>query len=297
MNKIKFLSIPILVGGLLVGCDEPAEQDITSEIVKIETMYGEAGKRTTQQQQPEVKSSAPKWYIDKLFREEMDRLAKTEFKSRLNGRVNAVGDYDIGLVSHNGLDCPGERIMFYMDCDNEYLGDPPATSVLPYDEDLDHPWKIIGGGDRQGDIYLTFCRVDGLAYASSPYNKAHAVLKLGPLTVPGALYEITRHFDNEDNENHNYYSGTIAPNFSSANTDLYFTGFPLIFAPQGALPSGLGVLATPDQTVGDCWRYFIDDEDGSNANYWIINGLPSSYWNGYYMEGGVNTGMYVLMFD
>lgn len=277
----------LLSGILAIGlssCDRD-DESLTEQLNKVETNYSQVGK-TPSSNVVKKETLAPDWYLKKVEAEFNELMIK-----RNSGRVAAVGDYDIGYVVNNNGTCFGEKISFYMDCEDS----APETDATAYGSFSDFPWTIYNPSNTAnsamwGDILMTFCRADGLTQGlSGTYTQEFAVLKLGPLNLPGST-TIKRRFDNEDSGNQNWTSGSIAPNYENGNTALYFSAFS---AGGSKTPPRKVFAASP--TDLHRFKYFIDDEDSNNANYWTINGSQRSSFRNTYFDGGANTTMWIQL--
>lgn len=301
--KTKILFLAMLVLCIVSGCTENADPSPTEQISKVETSYVQGQQEKTPTGEETIETSAPDWYIEELYQREMKREISARMAQRSNGRTSAVTDYDIGLIVANNGNCPGEKILIYMDCDDFGGMWPPynpQTKATPRTSNSESPWAI----DTKGNITMTFCRVNGPEYYERRYGNQHAVLRLGALLSAPRFggTTITRYFDNEDNSNENYTIGNIGVNNQGRNTTLYFWTLP----PEPFFPNsgpglgykGMGVFGKVNNLdVADGWHYYIDDEDSQNANYWVVGPTKrvSSFSNDYF-SGGKNTSMEIVIF-
>jgi FIMAH domain-containing protein len=173
------------------------------------------------------------------------------------------GRLDVGVIPEAGGCRDSEPITIYMD-----------------DEDDDNESDAegwIGESHVDRNTTLQFCRADGSLFgkmpppAGDPRTNDYAVLKLGDVCPDGSV-EISRHFDNEDDDNENYYSGDIAPSEQEKNTTLRFC----LFRPENSggtemtefprLSYAYGVIARDLAAAVDNGRIHTDDEDSDNDN-------------------------------
>lgn len=312
--KLATVSLGLMLFLFVTSCQEdsipPIQEDhsATTAIEKIETSYVEGSEKVegyTAKKKVEYKMS------EKGIRDvqEKVRVLATQLEERHQLARTIFGGYDVGVVP-NTNSCPSwsEKISIFMDNEDSN----PATSVsnFAYGSWYDTStgtyksvpfWKGTFTIDSNKNTLFVFCRVDGRDFghidANNPnyVNAGYGVLKLGAYNVNGN-YTIVRHFDNEDNDNRNSYSGDIYPNISDRNTTLYFnyyearTGYSYTFPYLGFEYGVLGKIRSP--LGGSTW--YIDDEDSSNANWMTINyndgtGDKSSVSNGLFYTDGSNT--------
>lgn len=166
------------------------------------------------------------------------------------------------------------------------VGVIPATASCPngqslltfYMDDEDHNnangrggW--IGATTSNNNTTFRFCRVPGNGFRALSSNNLiqnhYAVLKLGTVCPNGSV-EFSRYFDNEDRNNQNWYSGSIAPNTSDRNTRLVFCLFRSSQISMLSFPNlGMfyGVFAASNFSQAMTTGYVhTDDQDNSNAN-------------------------------
>jgi hypothetical protein len=172
---------------------------------------------------------------------------------------------DVGVIPEDGSCRDSEPITIYMDDEDD-------------DNESDSEgW--IGESHVDRNTTLQFCRADGSLFGKLPPPPAtadarsndYAVLKLGQVCPDGAV-EISRHFDNEDDDNENYYSGDIVTSEQGKNTTLQFC----LFRPENAggtemsdfprLSYPYGVIARDLGAAVDSGKIHTDDEDSDNDN-------------------------------
>lgn len=191
----------------------------------------------------------PAQYGDTARNNEMD----------IYGRVTT----DVGVISGTGT-CPNGQGVLTIHMDDEDNNNANSRSG----------W--IGAITSTSNTTFRFCRVRGTQFralsSTNVIQNHYAVLKLGSFCPNGSV-EFTRHFDNEDNNNKNSYSGSIAPNVSNSNTTLSFCLFRWSALTMGAFPdfgTQYGVFAASDfsQRI-QTGSLHTDDEDRNNKNgYW-----------------------------
>ena len=141
-----------------------------------------------------------------------------------------VGPHDMGVIAP-ASGCPGNAATVTMHMDNE---DRRASSWVS-------GWVGATQMDDSGNTNFAFCRVDGTQFhslqAASDPRTDYALLKLGTDCPPGSV-EFSRHFDNEDHNNLNSYTGNIAPDYMDGNTTLYFC----LFRGNGSTAASLPAL-------------------------------------------------------
>lgn len=284
----------------MLSCsDEGRDQSITEEFDKIETSYVDASS-VRQLPGPKKETAAPEWYVAKVAQSMDAEIEKAMYQTSLgrsSGNIaRTMADYDIGYIISPGTSCPGERIQFYFN--NEDNINPAEVQPIALSGDTDFPITVQWGPGVDGDWWWEFCRVNGSGYQWNRYKPAHAVLKLGALTIPGAE-EVVRYFDNQDNAQ-SYAYGNIYPNGldrNNYNIALFFHNFSDSDTGSDFQPSNMGVLAAPNEAAGSAFHYFMDNEDNRNANWWRINnGGRIAELNYPYMGGGLNTSFYLLKF-
>jgi hypothetical protein len=187
--------------------------------------------------------------------------------------AQVTGGFDVGIIPDMDEECPVGSDEIVIRMDDEDTANSSAHS--------DWVGKT-NAGEGVHNTRLYFCRVDGTKF--KPFSSIgnlgdekddYAVLKLDAACPPGSV-EFSRHFDNEDGGNANWFQGSIAPNVSAANTTLYFCAFraaqlgdPII----GAFPSfgvgfRYGVFGPDDFDHGaiDKGTIRTDDEDTTNTS-------------------------------
>jgi len=134
----------------------------------------------------------------------------------------AVGSFPVGVIPGAGESCPADSGEVIIAMDDEDTTNTSSRSGWIGKTNLNETSK---------NTRFYFCRVDGNKF--KPFSKInkldnehddYAVLKLGDACPPGSV-QLKRHFDNEDTNNGNFSDGSIAPNVSTQNTDLYFCIF------------------------------------------------------------------------
>jgi hypothetical protein len=136
----------------------------------------------------------------------------------------------------------------------------------------------VGGTVLDGyrNTHFVFCPVNGVGFRDlatySTGRANYAVLKLSEMCPVGAV-EITRYFDNEDNNNKNSSSGTIFPNtWSTKGIELHFCLFKGDGPTQSSMPTlgyKYGVFAGTDfGFTSATGSIYTDDEDNKNANWY-----------------------------
>lgn len=292
LKKTHSIVCSLLLSIALLSCHDENSDLLTEEIQEIESQY-------SRHSGPKLETKAPAWSIDEM-EAQMEQEINAAMAQRTAGRT-MTHDYDMGLILPPGTVCPGEIITFYFDNENN----APNSSGTRYSWSGTGawPWEITQSDPvlaRIGDLTMKFCRVSGADYNNSIYRypKAHAVLKLGALNIPGST-PVLRYFDNEDDSKLSTATGNIYPNgldSSNKNIALFFHNFPAktnsIYIRHN---TGLGVFAERDDANGYQFTYFIDNEDTKNANYWKINGTKLQSYNSPYMSGGLNSAFSLLI--
>jgi len=182
-----------------------------------------------------------------------------------------IGSFDVGVIPDANLGCPAgsEEIVIRMDDEDDANGSSQSGWI-----------GKTNSGENGQNTRLYFCRVNGQAFrpftgtAQAPdLHDDYAVLKLGALCPPESE-EFSRYYDNENDSNQNWFSGTIFPNMSFDDTVLSFCLFR--YSPsntvQTVFPSfgssfHYGVFAPADSDRGLASGTFTsDDEDTSNGD-------------------------------
>jgi hypothetical protein len=187
------------------------------------------------------------------------------------------GQFDVGVFRGTGVCSDTEPITIYMD--DEDSSNKDGTSG----------W--IGASHVDRNTTLEFCREDGARFgklaasSANPRSADYAVLKLGD-SCPAGSVEITRYFDNEDQNNENFIVGDAYPNrqnFDDFNIGFFKPGYSetelhmCLFRPENSggvtlnslpvLSYTYGVAAASDfvgaVSTGDI---HTDDEDFQNRN-------------------------------
>jgi hypothetical protein len=186
--------------------------------------------------------------------------------------TQAIGNtYDVGIIPTT-TSCPNGG---------------PLREINMDDEDNNNASRLSGwvGATLRGTRFR-FCRVDGsglfpLAEASPVNTRAYyAVLKMGP-QCPNGSFEFSRHFDNEDHNNRNWYLGDIEPSWQdSYGTRLVFCLFKYATAggatmssfPDFGIPYGVFADRNTAFPLAMAQGYvYTDDEDGNNANKYFAS--------------------------
>ncbi len=172
-----------------------------------------------------------------------------------------TGTYDVGVIPSTDS-CPSgsEKIVINMD-DEDGSNENSA-------------WGWQGAFVQTNNTKFVFCRVDGQKFKPLiriSANDNYAVLKLGT-SCPAGSYGFWKYIDNEDHNNANSSSGTIAPNVVDGNTRLYFCLFTTVLDTTGVssfpdLGFSYGVFGR-DMYLGalDKGGLLTDDEDSNNHN-------------------------------
>jgi hypothetical protein len=197
-------------------------------------------------------------------------LSKGEIPSvstRFSSGLFPQGANDVGIIPDSSGVCPvgSEHICISMDDeDNHKFGSQNNSSVQGWTGDISR----YSTGTTFG-----FCRVDGSQFHS--FQNSYAVLQLGSSCPAGSL-SFLRLFNNEDNKNHNWESGSLGPNtvyFDQAlsgvfDTKMYFCFFnadPVSGQPLPNLHVPYGVFAAPSSSWLATGTVHTDDEDDNNS--------------------------------
>lgn len=264
--KTRYLLLSMFAAFGLTQCtDEGMTSNLTRDLAKIETSYSAgAVKIEGPTSKPKIETAASDYDMDEVARKVDEEIQKA-MTSRTSSRTSSITDYDIGIPTDANTPCSnGEKIMISMDCeDNGGL-----TEVFPIGI-AGAPWTV----NSNQNIKMYFCRVDGFSYGSYyGFNRRHAVLKLGALNPSGSTKQLLRYFDNEDYNNTNSHTGDISPNSQGRNTALTFHIFPAVSGGMSPFFMSSYVITDEGYPNTTYYKYYIDDEDSNNEDYWKING-------------------------
>ncbi|RKH95804.1 hypothetical protein [Corallococcus sp. AB038B] len=206
------------------------------------------------------------------------------------GLMGLIGPYDIGVIPKNGFSCPTNSLFTTI-----YMDDEDSSNA-------NYTWGWIGATEqnRYGTKF-GFCRVNGTQFRPLSHNanlnvfqETYAVLKLGDYCPMGSK-EFIRHFDNEDRNNANSYTGFPWPNVINSNTTLRFCMFEPSYGYSMPSFPNLGVeygVFAPSHYASPHWLAagFIhtDDEDRNNANWFSYDGANTPGFLVHSMIGGAS---------
>jgi len=193
--------------------------------------------------------------------------------------------FEFGVIPDVGVGCPAGDDEIVIRMDDEDDGNVSSRSGFVGKTNV---------GETSSATRFDFCKVDGTVFkpfstsaTASDQRDDYAVLKLG-LTCPAGSQEFSRHFDNEDDGNGNFFTGVINPNVSNQDTTLFFclfrfaasgvatmSAFPNLgsgfryggFGPsdfnRGAL--AFGTIRTDDEDSGNTSTYTVPSDALSSA--------------------------------
>lgn len=174
--------------------------------------------------------------------------------SRTNsGLSTQSGAHDVGIIPQSSSGCPLGSEHLYISLDDEDQNN--ASSVSGWTGEISR----YSTGTTFG-----FCRVNGDLFKG--FNFAdYAVLQLGT-SCPAGSFGFRRDFYDEQNHNHSWASGNIAPNQSGPVTTMHFCFFPasggansMVTFPNFYVP--YGVFAGTYSGWQATGMVAIDDED------------------------------------
>jgi hypothetical protein len=188
-----------------------------------------------------------------------------------------AGVFEVGVIPDLGVGCPAGSAEIVIRMDDEDDGNTSSRSGFV---------GKTNSGETSSATRFYFCKVDGTLFkpfststSAADQRDDYAVLKLGT-TCPAGSQEFSRHFDNEDSDNRNFFTGVISPNVSNQDTTLYFCLFRYAasgVATMSAFPnlgSGFryGVFGPSDFNRGALAFGTIrsDDEDSGNTSTYTV---------------------------